>query len=138
MEFNKETFLWELMTPVEIEQLIIPDEIFLLSDFMKSATSFTGTATELAESLKLECSPAVLKKKIIKHMAYLNQNNIRYSENRTFDRREFSLCYDSNDDMTVESRPQNLPSLPSALSGMDNPPSVTPCLPLCGLLQDEV
>ena len=105
---------------------------------MKSATSFTGTATELAESLKLECSPAVLKKKIIKHMAYLNQNNIRYSENRTFDRREFSLCYDSNDDMTVESRPQNLPSLPSALSGMDNPPSVTPCLPLCGLLQDEV
>ncbi|MBP8641247.1 MAG: AAA family ATPase [Oscillospiraceae bacterium] len=138
LEFNKETFLWELMTPVEIEQLIIPDEIFLLSDFMKSATSFTGTATELAESLKLECSPAVLKKKIIKHMAYLNQNNIRYSENRTFDRREFSLCYDSNDDMTVESRPQNLPSLPSALSGMDNPPSVTPCLPLCGLLQDEV
>ena len=136
LEFNKETFLWELMTPVEIEQLIIPDEIFLLSDFMKSATSFTGTATELAESLKLECSPAVLKKKIIKHMAYLNQNNIRYSENRTFDRREFSLCYDSNDDMTVESRPQNLPSLPSALSGMDNPPSVTPCLPLCGLLQD--
>ena len=138
LEFNKETFLWELMTPVEIEQLIIPDEIFLLSDFMKSATSFTGTATELAESLKLECSPAVLKKKIIKHMAYLNQNNIRYSENRTFDRREFSLCYDSNDDMTVESRPQNLPSLPSALSGMDNPPTVAPCLPLCGLLQDEV
>lgn len=138
LEFNKETFLWELMTPVEIEQLIIPDEIFLLSDFMKSATSFTGTATELAESLKLECSPAVLKKKIIKHMAYLNQNNIRYSENRTFDRREFSLCYDSNDDMTVESRPQNLPSLPSALSGMDNPSSVTPYLPLCGLLQDEV
>lgn len=105
LEFNKETFLWELMTPVEIEQLIIPDEIFLLSDFMKSVTLFTGTATELAESLKLECSPAVLKKKIIKHIAYLNQNNIRYSENRTFERREFTLRYDGNDSMTAETSP---------------------------------
>ena len=135
LEFNKETFLWELITSVEIAQLIIPDEIFLLSDFMKSVTSFTGTATELAESLKLECNPAVLKKKIIKHMAYLNENNIRYSENRTFERREFTLRYDGNDDVTAASCSPNLPSLPSALSGMDNPPSVAPCLPLCEPLE---
>lgn len=138
LEFNKETFLWELMTPVEIEQLIIPDEIFLLSDFMKSGASFTGTATDLAESLKLECSPAVLKKKIIKHMAYLNQNNIRYSENRTFERREFTLCYDGNDSMTAETHPQNLPSLLSQPSGKEDSPSVAHCLPLCGVSGGEV
>lgn len=135
LEFNKETFLWELMMPVEIEQLIIPDEIFLLSDFMKSVTLFIGTATELAESLKLECSPAVLKKKIIKHMAYLNENNIRYSENRTFERREFTLRYDGNDDVTVESSPKNLPSLPSALSHDCNLTTVAPCSPLCEPLE---
>ena len=138
LEFNKKTFLWELITPVEIKQLIIPDEILHLSDFMKSVASFTGTATELAESLKLECNPAVLKKKIIKHMDFLNQQNISYCENRTFERREFTLRYDGNDSMTAEVSTQNLPSLPSALSGMDSPPSVTPCLPLCGLLQGEV
>ena len=131
LEFNKETFLWELITPVEIAQLIIPDEIFLLSDFMKSVTSFTGTATELAESLKLECNPAVLKKKIIKHMAYLNENNIRYSENRTFERRKFTLWYDGNDSMTAEVSPQNLPSLPSQPSEKENLPAVAPlCTPV--------
>lgn len=116
LEFNRESFVWELIAPVEIEQLIIPDEIFLLSDFIKSTGCFIGTATELAELLKLECRPAVLKKRMIKHMEHLRENGISYSENRTFERREFSLRYDGNDDMTTESRPQNLPSLPSAPS----------------------
>ena len=116
LEFHKESFVWELIAPVEIAQLIIPDAIFLLSDFIKSTGGFIGTATELAELLKLECRPAVLKKQMIKHMEHLRKNGISYSENRTFERREFSLCYDGNDDMTIESRPQNLPSLPSAPS----------------------
>ena len=87
---------------------------------MKIEKSFTGTATELAQKLMqyigAECSPAILKKKIIKHMKYLNENNISYSENRTFERREFLLCYDGNDDMTVENSSLNFPSVPSALS----------------------
>lgn len=132
LEFNKNNFVWELLEPIEMEQLIIPDEIFLLCDFIKSAGGFTGTATELIEKLNLDCSPAILKKRIIKHMEPLNKNGIRYSENRTFERREFSLCYDGNDDMTVESRPQSLPSLPSAPSQGSNLATVTPCLPLCG------
>lgn len=138
LEFNKESFIWELIEPIEIEQLIIPDEVFLLSAFIKSVGAFTGTATELTQTLKLECKPAVLKKRMIKHMGHLNQNGISYCENRTFDRREFSLCYDSNDDMTIESSPQNLPSLPSALSADSNSATVAPCLPPCGPLQDEV
>ncbi len=132
LEFNKNKFLWELLEPIEMKQLIIPDEIFLLCDFIKLTGSFTGTATELIEKLNLDCNPAILKKRIIKHMEHLNKNGIRYSENRTFERREFSLCYDGNDDMTVESRPQSLPSLPSALSQDSNLATVTPCLPLCG------
>lgn len=67
---------WELLSPIAIDVLIIPEELFLLSDFVKSEGSFTGTATELAEVLHLELRPAVLKKKMIKHMAYLNKNGI--------------------------------------------------------------
>ena len=115
-----------------MEQLIIPDEIFLLCDFIKSAGSFTGTATELIENLNLDCSPAILKKRIIKHMEYLGRNRIHYSENRTFERREFTLCYDGNDDMTVASRPPNLPSLPSAPSQNSDLAAVAPYSPLCG------
>ncbi len=138
LEFNKNKFLWELLEPIEMEQLIIPDEIFLLCGFIKSAGSFTGTATELIENLNLDCSPAILKKRIIKHMEHLGKNGIHYSENRTFERREFTLCYDGNDDMTAESSPQNLPSLPSAPSSDSNLATVTPCLPLCGEIDGGV
>ena len=70
--FNRETFLWELLQPIEAAAQKVDEVIFLLSDFMKSAIVFTGTATELAEQLKLfsgtEYLPAVLKKKMMKHM----------------------------------------------------------------------
>ena len=118
LEFSRSTFVWELLSPVVVDAIIIPDEIIALSDFMKTAITFTGTATELAERLKLGCKPAVLKKKIVKHMDYLQRHGIAYSENRTFERREFTLAYDGNDTMTVESRPQELPSLPSAPSAL--------------------
>lgn len=131
LEFNRYTFIWELVSPIVIDALIIPEEIILLCDFVKSVGSFTGTATELAEVMKLELRPAVLKKKIIKHMDYLGKHGIYYSENRTFERREFSLCYDGNDDMTVESFPLNLPSLPSAPSAESNSATVAPCSPPC-------
>jgi len=88
---------------------------------MKSAIVFTGTATELAEQLKLfggtEYLPAVLKKKMMKHMGHLQKNNIFYSDNRSFERREFTLRYDGNDGMTGENAPTDLPSLPSQPSG---------------------
>lgn len=138
MEFNKESFVWELLQPIEMEQLIVPDEIILLCDFVKLVVTFTGTATELADVMKLELRPAVLKKRIIKHMDYLSKNGIHYSENRTFERREFSLCYDSNDDMTVESSSQNLPSLSSQPSGKEDLPAVAPCAPLCKPSENEV
>ena len=63
LEFNQYTFVWELLSPIIIDALIIPDEIILLCDFVKSVGSFMGTATELADVLKLELRPAVLKKK---------------------------------------------------------------------------
>lgn len=131
LEFNRYAFVWELISPIIIDALVIAEEIILLCDFIKSVGSFTGTATELAEALKLELRPAILKKKVIKHIAHLNKHGIHYSENRTFERREFSLCYDSNDDMTVESCPLNLPSLPSAPSGavISPPLPVRPCVP---------
>lgn len=100
LEFNRENFTWELIESLEADRLIIPDEILLLSEYIKLNGIFTGTATELAERMKLICSPAVLKKRIIKHTGYLNEKGIQYIENRTFERREFSLCYDGNDDMT--------------------------------------
>ena len=141
LEFNRETFLWELLQPIEVEELKIPDEIILLSDFIKSESFFTGTATELAEQLKLiggtEYLPAVLKKKIIRHMDFLQKNKVSYSDKRSFERREFTLHYDGNDGMTAENAPTNLPSLPSQPSGSGTSPLVAPCPPQCGLLRNE-
>ena len=120
LEFNRYTFVWELISPIVIDALIIPEENILLCDFIQSQKSFTGTASELVEQLGISCRPAILKKKIMKHMDYIIKKGIRYSENRTIERREFSLCYDGNDDMTVDSCPLNLPSLPSLPSADSN------------------
>ncbi|MCI1965758.1 MAG: helicase RepA family protein [Oscillospiraceae bacterium] len=145
LDFNKYNLLWELREPIEVEQKKVDEVIILLSDFIKSVGSFTGTATELAEKLKefngTESSPPILKKKIIKHMDFLIENNINYSENRTFERREFTLDYDGkseNEGMTDESLPLNLPSLPSALSAESNLATVAPCSPPCEPLTDMV
>ena len=138
LEFNKNTFLWELREPIEVEHKKVDEVIILLSDFIKSVKSFTGTATELAESLKLECNPSALKKKIIKHMSYLTENNITYSENRTFERREFSLSYIPNDTMTDENSPQNLPSTCQLPSAQSNLATVAPCSPFCAENDDGV
>ena len=98
LELNRETFLWELLSPITTAEQKVDEIIFLLSDFIKSASSFTRTATELAERLKLfdrtDCLPAVLKKKIIRHMDFLQKNKIVYSDKRSFERREFTLRYD--------------------------------------------
>lgn len=138
LEFNRYTFVWELVSPIVIDALVIREEIILLCDFIKSVGTFTGTATELADVMKLELLPAVLKKRMIKHMEYLRINGILYSENRTFERREFTLCYDGNDDMTAELSPHNLPSLPSAPSQDSNLAAVAPCSPLCGEIDGGV
>lgn len=123
LSFNSETFLWKIVQPIKAEKEKVDEIISLLSDFIKSTSVFTGTATELAEKLKLfggaDCLPAVLKKKIIRYMAYLQKNNISYSENRTFERRKFTLRYDGNDGMTEESAPLELPSLLSQPSAED-------------------
>lgn len=107
--FNKYTFLWDLLQPIEATDEKVDEVIFLLSDFIKSISVFTGTATELSEQLKIfsgtEYLPAVLKKKIIRHMDYLQKNNISYSDKRTFERREFTLRHDGNDSMTAERPP---------------------------------
>lgn len=34
LEFNRHTFVWELLSPVAIDAIIIPDEMILLSEFM--------------------------------------------------------------------------------------------------------
>lgn len=137
LEFNKDSFIWELKEPIEIQKLVIPDEIFVLCDYIKSVGTFIGTATELAEKLKFETNPSALKKKIIKHMVYLTEQGVSYSENRTFERREFTLRYVSNDTMTCETSPQNFPSYPSDVSADGNLESIAPCLPLCEVLNER-
>lgn len=120
LEFNRSTFVWELISPIVIDARMIPEEIILLCNFIQSEKSFTGTASELAEKLKLDCNPSALKKKIIKHMDYLSKNGIHYSENRSRERREFSLCYDGNDTMTGNFSPLKFPSYVSHTSSDEN------------------
>ncbi len=124
LKFNTETYLWETVSEIIIEKLNIPNEIFILCDYIKSVKNFTGTATELTEKLSEfktgHYVPSTLKKKIIKHISDLNKNGVSYTDKRTYERREFTLSYDSMTDMTAKSdiAPcDNLPSVASVVSG---------------------
>ncbi|MFV0519355.1 MAG: hypothetical protein ACK5LY_03670, partial [Lachnospirales bacterium] len=97
IELNKDTHIWEQLKPIEVKRRSVDNSIINLCEFIKIEKEFIGTATELVDKIKcstdLEYQPATLKKNIIKHMDFINDNYISYSENRTFERREFSLQY---------------------------------------------
>ncbi|MFI3174383.1 MAG: AAA family ATPase [Bacillota bacterium] len=101
LELNKDSCVWELLSPVALREKKVDPLLFILCDYIKSVGHFIGTATELAEQLKTqtdtEITPSVLKKKIVQHMDFIVQNEILYSDKRNFKRREFTLTYQAND-----------------------------------------
>ncbi len=98
IEQDKVTKVWKQLTPIEIQQRIVPDSIKALRDYIKSVTTFTGIASELVVELANATgevyNPAILKKHIIKHSDFLVLNSITYTSNRNYERREFTLSYD--------------------------------------------
>lgn len=122
--FNEDTMIWETVEPIDIKEEKVDEIIITLSVYIKESKCFTGTATELKEILDSildkECNAAVLKKKILKDRWYLEDNGITYTENRTFERREFTLRYDANDGMTEEMSVSKMPSVPSEPSAVED------------------
>ncbi len=99
IEHDQETHIWKQLNPVEVQEKITPEMIKDLRDYIKSVSIFSGIASELVEEIfrfnGKEYYHSVLKKNIIKHNDFLASNSIIYTENRSFDRREFTLCYDA-------------------------------------------
>ena len=94
--FDRETHLWKLVGDSLIEKPEpIDNAISLLSDFISSVGSFSGTATELSTEIKKRCGeellPNVLAKKLVRNRQELEQCGITYSYHRTHDRKEISL-----------------------------------------------
>ncbi len=129
LSFNHDKFLWDMLDPIEVTKAETPPEIVILCNFLKDVKTFEGTATELVDFLKLfeerDYSPASLKKKMIKHIGFLIDNGITYTNKRTFDRRAFLLEYDSMTDMTLplESEPMTEPAVMTSEPLPQNLPS---------------
>lgn len=106
LEFNKELYIWEPLSEIELEKITVPNEIFVLCDYIKSVVNFTGISSELLEKIKnilpTEYNASSFKKKIIKHFDVLVKNGISYKDDRSFKRREFTLSYDTMTDLTLK------------------------------------
>jgi hypothetical protein len=94
--FDRETHLWKLVGDSLTEKPEPTDNaISLLSDYISSVDSFSGTATELSTEIKKHCGeellPNVLAKKLVRNRLELEQCGIIYSYHRTHDRKEISL-----------------------------------------------
>lgn len=95
LEFDKETHTWKQLKAIEIQEKIVPESLKELIAYIKTVSSFTGIATELVDELHKfngkEYNASTLKKQIIKHNDYLLFNSITYTDNRNYERREFTL-----------------------------------------------
>lgn len=139
LEMDSETHVWKLISDsVEEPETKLDPLILLVSDYVVSAGSFHGIASELLDALEKPegVTPSTLSRRIMKSLSDLEQRGIRYSYNRKGDRREFSLIHDGDDGHDGNagggSTPQNAVTSVIAVTETDSPcsPPVSPCVAL--------
>ena len=134
LEFDGEDHVWKLLSDDHEDEPEPQDEIIpAVSAFLAERGSFSGRATELAETLKpystRDWTPAVLSKKLIRFSAELNALGIRFEVERTREKRNILLCLvgDGSDGKNETDPAANLLSQPSRCHGEGE---IAPCLPV--------
>lgn len=122
LKLDSETHIWELLSDSVMEPLRkLPEAISQVIERIKADGVFHGTATELSQLLHLSenLSPSVLSKQILRNLAALEAEGIRYTSHRSGTRRAFSLTRitdDADDGNDANLLSGALPNLPSQAS----------------------
>lgn len=129
LKLSKETCAWEMVSDsIENPQLILPEEMISLINFMKQIVSYSGSNTEFAEQFNSFTGKSVtskgLKQMMNRWRYALEDHGVRFENHRSNGQRLVDIFYSSAGDESVVSD-GNLPCGEACV------PSVT-CDPVSG------
>lgn len=129
LKLSKETCAWEMVSDsIENPQLILPEEMILLINFMKQIVSYSGSNTEFAERFNSFTGKSVtskgLKQMMNRWRYALEDHGVRFENHRSNGQRLVDIFYSSAGDESAVSD-GNLPCGEACV------PSVT-CDPVSG------
>lgn len=98
LNFSKDNHIWDLVSDsVESPEILLPDEMIQLIEFMKKVIIFKGTNTEFAEEFNSFCckeiSAKALKQMMNKWRYELESNNIYFNSYRSNGKRFVNVHY---------------------------------------------
>lgn len=103
LELDPETHIWKLCSEEAEKEIKLTDEVIeTVHDFLlKSSADFSGTATELSETIANATGqsiyPATLRKKLIRHHAQLAEFGYRCAFRRTHDEKIIDITKTASD-----------------------------------------
>lgn len=108
LNFSKENHMWNLVSDsVESPEILLPDEMIQLIEFMKKVKIFKGTNTEFAEEFNSFCrkeiSAKALKQMMNKWRYELEDNDVFFSSYRSNGKRLVNVHYLSDSDSSAVS-----------------------------------
>lgn len=129
LKLSKETCAWEMVSDsIENPQLILPEEMISLINFMKQIVSYSGSNTEFAERFNSFTGKSVtskgLKQMMNRWRYALEDHGLRFENHRSNGQRLIDIFYSSAGDESAVSD-ENLPCGEACV------PSVT-CDPVSG------
>lgn len=106
LNFSKDNHIWDLVSDsVESPEILLPDEMIQLIEFMKKVIIFKGTNTEFAEEFNSFCrkeiSAKALKQMMNKWRYELESNNIYFSSYRSNGKRFVNVHYMPDSDSSA-------------------------------------
>ena len=103
LSFSVDTHTWELLSDsIENPEMLLPDEINRLIEFMKQTNFFVGSNTDFAEDFSSFCgksiTPSVLKKLMNKYRYELEDSGVCFVSGRSNGKRFLNIRYDPGSD----------------------------------------
>ena len=108
LNFSKDNHIWDLVSDsVESPEILLPDEMIQLIEFMKKVKIFKGTNTEFAEEFNSFCckeiSAKALKQMMNKWRYELEDNDVFFSSYRSNGKRFVNVHYLPDSDSSAVS-----------------------------------
>ena len=115
LTFSSETHTWELLSDsIENPEMLLPDDIRLLVEFMKMKIKFIGSNTEFTNEFVSFCGKEIsaksLKRRMNRYRRELEENGVEFNSNRSNGKRILSINYTAkSDDSDVKDDKNTVP-----------------------------
>ncbi|MBD9051718.1 hypothetical protein [Ruminococcus sp.] len=103
IEFSKETHKWNIVSDsLENPEILLPDDVFAVIEFMKREKLFVGSNTELTEKFnavyKKQYTANAFKRMLNQYRFQFEDYNVFFNSYRSSGKRYINIRYEESDD----------------------------------------